>query len=224
MAQVSIFLHRKEMFRPSTVTWDTLISLALHWVLNLYPLSYWITAEEAFTTGYFTQHVKYYPEGFFCLFYRCPVTQLLPNSLLEFWIPRKYSWKEKYFTDAAMNQTNVKLQKQDFTLRTAILKTDVWRCNPAASMDSLTPASQCGNTNNWKTSSLEVKKNPDHVVWTPECRIFSSEQAFPTPPLQLFQKHVWQSKYKRENKLSGRKLCCLGKTFKYLNIWPGICF
>ena len=63
-----------------------------------------------------------------------------------------------------MNQTNVKLQKHDFALRTAILKTDACRCNPAASMVSLTPASQCGNANNWKMSSLKAKKNPGHIA------------------------------------------------------------
>lgn len=90
-----------------------------------------------------------------------------------------------------MNQTNTKLQKHDFALRTAILKTDVCRCNPAASMDSLTPTSQCGNTNKWKMSSPEARKNSGHIAWTPEHRIFSSEQTFPALPLQFFQKHVW---------------------------------
>lgn len=62
-----------------------------------------------------------------------------------------------------MNQTNVKLQKHDFALRTAILRRDACRCNPAASMDSLTPTSR-GNANNWKTSPLEAKKNPGHIA------------------------------------------------------------
>lgn len=90
-----------------------------------------------------------------------------------------------------MNQTKVKLQKHDFALRTAILKTYVCGCNPAASMDSLTPTSQRDNTNNCKMSPLEAKENPGYIAWTPEHEIFSSEQAFPEPPLQFFQKHVW---------------------------------